>query len=115
MLDTCHSGAVAEGLQFARTDDLARDLTGDDCGVIIMCSSQGREFSNESTETRAGFFTHSVVEGLSGRADFNHDKIIQIHELERYTAQRVRELSRGTQNPVMGRPPGIESFPLARP
>jgi WD40 repeat protein len=116
MLDCCHSGAVAtDGRKPGEADDLVRDLVTEDYGVVCMCSSLGTEYSMESPETKAGYFTHSVVEGLDGPADLDHDRIIYIHELDSYAAQRVRELSDGEQNPVTGRPSGVHSFPLARP
>jgi WD40 repeat protein len=114
MLDACHSGAVADDIQVSRPDNLVRDLVTDDYGVVVMCSSQGRESSLESSATRAGFFTLGVTEGLTGRADYNHDGVIHIHELDAYAAARVRQLSDGKQHPVTGRPPTIRSFPLAR-
>jgi uncharacterized caspase-like protein len=120
MLDACHSGASALGSMPAKgparvaTDDLVRDLVTDDYGVVVMCSSMGHEYSLESTGTKHGFFTLGLVEGLSGKADFNRDRVIHIHEVDAYAFLRVRQLSRGQQNPVTGRPPTIRSFPLAR-
>jgi uncharacterized caspase-like protein len=114
ILDCCHSGSVAENLGSGRADNLARDLVNDDCGVVVMCASLGREYAMESEETRAGFFTRSLVEGLCGSADLNKDHIIHISELDYYAAVRVRQLSGGKQNPLTGRPPTIRSFPLAR-
>jgi WD40 repeat protein len=118
MLDACHSGAVATpglfGRRPARADNLARDLVTDDYGVVVMCSSLGREYSMESPATKHGFFTLGVVEALSGRADFNHDRVIHIHEMDFYATLRVRQLSGGRQNPVTGRPATIRSFPLTR-
>ncbi|MCI0463352.1 MAG: caspase family protein [Gemmataceae bacterium] len=122
MFDACHSGAAALGKASPGkkrpprkgTDDLARDLVTDDYGVVVMCSSQGHESSLESSLTEHGFFTLGVVEALGGKADFNRDRIIHIHELDAYAFLRVRQLSRGQQNPVTGRPPTIRSFPLGR-
>ena len=114
MLDCCHSGSVTEGRRPARADDLVRDLVTDDYGVVCMCSSLGEEASLESPATRAGFFTLGVVEGLGGRADFNRDRTIHIHELDYYAKLRVMQLSGGRQNPVTGRPSGVRSFPLGR-
>ncbi|MFI5336606.1 MAG: caspase domain-containing protein, partial [Opitutales bacterium] len=114
LLDACHSGAVADEFRASRPDNLVRDLVTDDYGVVVMCSSLGREYSIESSQTRAGFFTLGVTEGLSGRADLNGDGIVYIHELDSYTAKRVSQLSGGKQHPVTGRPPGIRSFPLSR-
>ena len=80
-----------------------------------MSSSLGREFSLESVKVKQGFFTLSLVEGLSGKADFNRDRAVYLNELDRYTARRVKLLSQGRQNPIMAKPPTIRSFPLARP
>jgi hypothetical protein len=116
IFDACHSGAVAQekGSARAGADDLVRDLVTDDYGVVTMCSSLGREYSIESSEVAGGFYTLSLVEGLSGKADFNHDRFIFIHELDVYSALRVRQLSKGQQNPVTGKPPAIRSFPLGK-
>ena len=79
-----------------------------------MCSSLGQEYSMESPAVGHGFFTLSLMEGLSGRADFNNDGLIYLHELDRYALLRVRQLSQGSQNPVTGRPPNVRSFALAK-
>ena len=47
-------------------------------------------------------------------ADFNRDRVIHLHEVDRYAFYRVRQLSGGMQTPVTGRPSTIRSFPLAR-
>jgi uncharacterized caspase-like protein len=118
MLDACHSGAVdndkrrdASGL----TDDLVRDLVSDDYGVVVMCSSTGREFSLERSDVEQGLFTLAVVEGLSGKADFDQTGAVYLNELDTYVSRRVKELSRGRQHPVTTRPTSIRSFPLSRP
>ncbi len=115
MLDACHSGTVAEDMHASRPDNLVRDLVTDDYGVVVMCSSLGREYSLESSETKAGFFTLGITEGLAGEADYNKDGIVFLHELDRYAAVRVKQLSDGKQNPVTGRPPTIRTFPLSKP
>jgi uncharacterized caspase-like protein len=119
ILDACHSGAAAPSPGAARTgkearaDDLVRDLVTDDYGVVVMCSSLGREYSLEGPEAGHGFFTLGLVEALNGRADFNRDRLIHLHELDFYARVRVRQLSHGLQNPTTGRPQTIRSFPLA--
>jgi uncharacterized caspase-like protein len=114
LLDACHSGTVADDMRISQPDDLARDLVSDENGVVVMCSSLGSEYSMESPETRAGFFTLGISEGLGGAADLNKDGIIYIHELDYYAALRVRQLSGGKQHTTTGRPPGIRPFPLGR-
>jgi uncharacterized caspase-like protein len=118
VLDACHSGAVADPKRAgsrAAADDLARDLVTEDYGVITMCSSLGNEYSMESPEVGHGFFTEGLIEGLVGKADFNHDGLVFLHEVDAYAAQRVRQLSGGRQHPVTGRPPTVRSFALSKP
>ena len=43
----------------------------DDYGVITLCASMAREFSQESKQLRNGYFTRALVEGLDGKADYN--------------------------------------------
>ena len=59
------------------TDDLVRDLLSDDYGVIVMCSSMGREVSLENPDRGHGAFTKALLEGLRGQADYNRDTRIQ--------------------------------------
>jgi uncharacterized caspase-like protein len=114
MLDACHSGAASTGTsKKALADDLLRDLVSEDYGIVVMSSSQASEYSLESGEVKHGFFTMGLIEALAGRADFNQDKYVYIHELDHYATQRVRQLSNGRQNPTTGRPPHIRPFPLA--
>lgn len=122
MLDSCNSGAVAGSQTGKRrsassslTDDLVRDLITDENGVVAMCSSTGREFSLENNEFRQGNFTLALVEGLSGKADFNKDGVVYLNELDTYVTDRVKELTKGQQHPVTGKPGSIRSFPLAKP
>ena len=67
---------------------------------------------------RAGFrvrhFTLAVNEGLSGKADINKDGSVYNHELDQYVSDRVKELSRGQQHPVTGKPVGLRPFPLSK-
>ncbi len=115
MFDACHSGAAAESFQSGRADNLVRDLLDDDCGVVVICSSLGEEYSLESPLTKAGFFTLGMVEGLSGKADFNKDGFVFVHEACLYASIRVKQLSRGMQNPTLGRSPNIKPFAMTKP
>jgi WD40 repeat protein len=114
MLDACHAGAVG-GARNATplTDELVRDLATDDSGIVVMCSSMGREFSFEDRTVKHGYFTLALVEGLSGKADYDRDGIIHLNELDLYVTNRVKQLSKGRQHPVSARPTTVRSFPLA--
>ena len=115
--DACHSGGLDPNRRKAAgslTDDLVRDLVTDESGLIVMCSSTGREFSVESNAHRSGVFTLAITEGLSGKADSNRDGAVYLNELDNYTTDRVKELTKGQQHPVTAKPTTIRSFPLAK-
>ncbi len=114
IFDACHSGSAADSMQSAGAGDLMRELVSDDCGIVVICSSMGDEYSLESSETKGGLFTHSLVEGLEGKADLNNDGFVYIHEATLYAMIRVQQLSRGTQNPTLGRPPYLQPFSLTK-
>ena len=118
MLDACHSGAVdGERRRSAGslTDELVRDLATDDFGILVMCSSMGRECSLESPKVGHGFFTLSVVEGLEGKAEKSKDGAVFTCNLYAYVTERVKELSGGEQHPVALMPGTMRSFPLTKP
>ena len=117
LLDACHAGAANGDKRkgdVALTDELVSELATDDYGVYVMASSMGREFSLESSDLKAGYFTLALTEGLSGKADVNSDKAIYSNELDTYVSERVKSLSNGQQHPVTAKPGTIRSFPLAR-
>jgi hypothetical protein len=82
-LDTCHSGAFTgdDARNTGLTDDLVRDLTSDDCGVAVVCSSRGKQLSRSSSGQKAGLFTLAVEEALSGKATKDGTKAIYLQPL----------------------------------
>jgi uncharacterized caspase-like protein len=121
LLDACHSGAIGgekrKSLRAlkAANDNLARELLTPDFGVIVMCSSTRSQASLESEQTKQGYFTKALLEGLRGKADYNKDGVVTSLELDLYVHERVLELSDGAQEPVTGKPPSIKPFALSRP
>ena len=119
MLDACHAGAIGgDGRTRGAgrlTDLLVRDLTAEENGLVVMCSALGHEQSQESNQFRHGLFTWAVLEALrEGKAD-KTDGAVYLSALDSYVAKRVKQLSKGRQNPVTGKPTSIRDFPLSRP
>ena len=117
LLDACHTGAMGgdkrrslEGL----TDNLVRDLVTDDYGVTVMCSAMGREYAQEEESWGHGAFTLALIEGLQGKADYDHDGTVYLNELDLYVAERVKGLTGGAQHPVTQKPTTMRSFPLTK-
>jgi WD40 repeat protein len=118
LLDACHTGALGGDKRRGvggLTDDLLRDLVTDDYGVIVMCSSMGREESQEQDSWGHGAFTKALIEGLQGAADYDRDGTVYLNELDLYVTERVKTLTGGKQHPVTEKPTTIRSFPLAKP
>lgn len=115
-LDTCHSGNVlGTGKKRALGDinRLVNELTSAENGVVVFASSTGQETSQESPDWNNGAFTKALVEGLSGKGDFNRDGVISLNELNLWVADRVKELSGGEQHANMIRPDSIRDFPFS--
>jgi WD40 repeat protein len=126
LLDACHSGAIKfPGKQRNPTENLYRDLTSEEKGMIVMCSATGREPSQESHEHRHGYFTLALIEGLSGKGNgkMGKDAIpIRLREgavyakhLDVYVTERVSQLSSGYQHPVTPVRDAMRDFPVSRP
>lgn len=105
LLDACHSGqsgsdllalATAKG---ANVNDAIQEMMSAEAGITVMTSSSGKEFSYENPRWGHGAFTKSLLEGVDGEADYNHDQVISLAELNLYISLRVKELTGGLQHP----------------
>jgi hypothetical protein len=64
-----------------------------------------------------GAFTKALMEGLGliggkARADINGKGVITTAALDYWISERVKELTRGSQHPVMIRPSTVPDFPM---
>jgi hypothetical protein len=115
-LDTCHSGNVLGGAKQRGHNDLngfINELSSAENGVVVFAASTGKQGSQESREWQNGAFTKAVVEGLSGKADFQHTGRITVNMLDLYVSERVKVLTHGTQAPTTAKPATVPDFPLA--
>jgi len=105
LLDACHSGQSAydmlslASIKALNVNQAVESLLGQESGVTVMTSSSGKEFSYENPRWGHGAFTKAILEGLRGRADYNHDQLVSLLELNLYVTQRVKELTGGQQHP----------------
>ena len=68
---------------------------------MIIASCRENEVSKVMRDESSGIFTRSLAEGLDGEIDENKDGWIESGELYDYVNERVKELSNGSQHPVM--------------
>jgi uncharacterized caspase-like protein len=90
-----------------------RELASEEYGVVVMTASTGKELSQERREWGHGAFTKALLEGLeTNAADYSHDGIIYVHELDTYISERVKVLTNGKQHPTTQKPSTISRFPI---
>ena len=115
-LDTCNAGNLPQRFRNPAAVDITRivnELVSAENGIIVFSASRGRQFSQESSEWNNGAFTKALVEGFRGKADVDKNQALYVTEIEGYVYQRVKELTKGQQTPVVAKPKGVEDFPLA--
>jgi len=115
-LDTCHAGRLSQVAMRGAVDinRVVNDFTATENGIVTFASSQGREQSQERPEWGNGAFTKAIIEGImEGKADLLKNGTITVSQLDAYVVNRVKELTGGTQHPVMTRPPTVSDFPIA--
>jgi cyclophilin family peptidyl-prolyl cis-trans isomerase len=93
VLDSCFSGAFAEGL-LARDDgavDIRTELGGE--GRAVLTSSTSTQYSFEEKGEDLSIYTRFLLEGIkTGAADLDDDGVISIDELHEYASRKVQEL-----------------------
>jgi len=93
VLDSCFSGAFAEGLS-AKDDgtvDIREQLGGE--GRVVLTSSSSTQYSFEEQGQDLSIYTRFLIEGIrTGEADMDEDEVISIDELHEYASRKVREL-----------------------
>lgn len=92
ILDSCFSGAFADGLS-AKDDgtiNIREQLGGE--GRVVLTSSTSTQYSFEHQESNLSIYTKYLIDGMNtGAADLNDDGIVSIGELHEYASQKVRE------------------------
>ena len=93
ILDSCFSGAFAEGLS-AKDDgtvDIRTQLGGE--GRAVLTSSSSTQYSFEQEGEELSLYTRFLIEGIrTGAADLDGDEVVSIDELHEYASRKVREV-----------------------
>jgi uncharacterized caspase-like protein len=98
MLDTCHSGALQIGMRGIEvTPDLSSAFQRK--GTYVLAAASADEAAVEAGTWGHGAFTHAILSGLKGGADYNSDRIVDILELFHYVEARVADMTKGQQHP----------------
>ncbi len=114
-VDSCHSGNVMGGRKGFGSDltALVNELSSAENGAVVFAASSGKQVALEDRAWGNGAFTHAVVEGLAGKADYTGQGKITVNMLDLYISERVKQLTGGRQTPVTAKPQTIPDFPVA--
>lgn len=119
ILDSCFSGAFAEGAKGASDVGLAHRFPSQARGRVVLTSSSKAEASFEGARTGDGrrgasTYTAALIEGLrSGLADTDGDGLISPEDAHRFAVGRLRDAG-ATQTPMHWIYEGQGSIILAR-
>jgi hypothetical protein len=111
--DACHAAGVGQafdvavraerGITISQINSSLQNLSDINEGVCVISASRDKEYSQEGREWGGGHgvFSHFLIEGLKGAADFDHSGSVSIGEVSVYVSQQVRRATRNAQNPVV--------------
>lgn len=102
IVDACHSGGLRASNQFTTTSYRNFQVNPEKPGVMaLLLSSQAKEYSFESDDLRQGVFSHFLLRGLDGEADFDNDSSVSIGELYTFVYREVSQYTHFMQFPVL--------------
>ncbi len=103
--DACHAGQLgwtsySPASRSRAAEPLARVGQGDRSFLKIMASRPSEaSFEDEKLDGGHGVFTHVLLEGLSGLADADGDRVVRASEAVDYVSRRVPDLTGAQQHP----------------
>lgn len=102
--DACHSGSLLAMRAGPIDDSLLKFYAAfeqSSGGMALLLSSKSEEYSLEDGGLRSGVFSHYLIEGLKGSADFDANKLITIGELFAFVQQKVQFYTARAQTPLL--------------
>jgi len=111
--DACHAGGIGSGFVSVARDprnleavpsrltEGLQGLTKVNDGVAVLTASGAKQLSREGEQWGGGHgvFTHFLLKGLQGEADYNHDGKVTLGELIPYVSENVRRETKSAQSP----------------
>lgn len=101
--DACYSGSLAvdKKINAEFMQAFYSEFDGTDPGMAFLLSSKDKEVSLEDRGLKQGIFSHFLIRGIKGEADFNDNGIVTIGELHKYLYESVSRYTAGQQTPVL--------------
>ncbi len=122
--DTCHSAAIGGGIgrRSAEENNLRvvnrylQELVTSKKGLALLTSAAAEEVSLEDEKWGGGHgvFTHYLLEGMRGAADYQpRNGIVTVRELFEYVRKNVQKATGNKQHPCIGTNPFDGNLPIA--
>ncbi|MBD3241107.1 MAG: hypothetical protein GF331_11020 [Chitinivibrionales bacterium] len=103
VMDACASGAMTRTKGGTRRPAFLFDASSAMEGHAYLTSSSHDEVAQESDQIKGSFFTHYLISGLRGGADFDVDGRVTLNEAYKYafdeTLKRTERTYAGPQHP----------------
>jgi len=111
--DACHAGGVGQSFDIARRANRSikvnpissglQNLSQIGDGVCVISASDDKQFSQEGKQWGGGHgvFTHFLLKGLEGEADYNKDTRVTLGELIPFISEQVRRATKNAQAPTV--------------
>ncbi|MBL4741282.1 MAG: caspase family protein [Sneathiella sp.] len=91
VLDCCYSGAIEKSFTKGTVDEQLNLMSGGK-GTYVLTASTGLQTAKENEGDDLSVFTKHLVNGiLSGDADTDHNGVITLNELYKYTFKEVQK------------------------
>lgn len=109
IVDSCFSGASGGRTMLASNNTRSAQLNDDFLerlskgkGRVILSASRANEVSLEDVRYGGGHgvFTHFLLQGLKGAADYDNDGVIDVDEIHQYLSKEVPKATDQGQTPV---------------
>ncbi len=95
-------------------DDLVRLLGTDEYGVTAISATTAREASRDMPSGGHSVFAQAILNGLTGKADTNSDRAIDVKEFSQYVRSDVKKLTSDAQRPAISHPSLVHHFTVFR-
>ena len=93
-LDACFTGQTRDSKMLiadARPIIITPKKGNVPSNMTVFSASSGSQISGALKEKEHGLFTYYLLKGMSGDADINKDKSIQLNELSKYVSKNVKD------------------------
>ncbi|MBI4410255.1 MAG: caspase family protein [Gemmatimonadetes bacterium] len=108
--DACHSGGTREGMDNPISGSFSELFTPSRRLTLTAADMQELSFEDPRWGGGHGVFTYYLLEGLSGGADADKNRIVTFNEVAGFVAEKVKGDTEGRQNPQRS---GLGDVPLA--